>query len=450
MEENQTISSILMLPWLAHGHVSPYLELARKLTARNFNIYLCSTPINLSSIRSKISPKFGKSIQLIELNLPTLPNLPPQYHTTNGLPPHLMVTLKEAFEMASPNFCKILRTLMPDLLIYDLLQPWAPEAASYYNIPAVEFITCSATMTSCMLHFFRTPGIQFPYSSTIFFRDYESAIANKLLERDEDANRVAQCIERSSKILLIKSFKEIEGKYNDYVSCLSGKKVVPVGPLVQDPVHDNEDLTIMEWLNTKGKYSTVFVSFGSEYFLSKGDLEGVAHGLELSSVNFVWVVRFPKGENIIVEEALPKGFLKRVGERGKIVNGWAPQAKILNHSSIGGFVSHCGWNSVLEGMRFGVPIIAVPMHLDQPVNARLLQEVGAGMEVVRGSTGKIHGENMAEIINQVVKGPRGEPVRKKARDLREKLELKGDEEIDEVVKELVQLCLTEDKNNGLH
>ncbi|KAL3508626.1 hypothetical protein ACH5RR_028027 [Cinchona calisaya] len=421
--ENHATFNILMLPWLAHGHVSPFLELAKKLTTKDFNIYLCSTPAILNSIRSKIGEKFSQSIQLVELHLPTLPNLPPHYHTTNGLPPHLMVTLKEAFDMASPNFFNILKSLKPDLLIYDVLQPWAPEAASAFNIPVVAFIACSATISAVMFHFIKYPGIKFPYDSTIFYRDYESHFAKNLLERNEDTNRVVQCIKRSSKILLIKSFKEIEDKYSDYLSCLSGKKVVTVGPLVQDPILDNEDSETMEWLNKKEKCSTVFVSFGSEYFLSKEDMEEIAHGLELSN---------------------------RVRERGKVVKGWAPQAKILNHASIGGFVSHCGWSSVLEGMKFGLPIIAMPMHLDQPVNARLLEEVGTGVEVVRNSTRKLHREKIAEIINKVVKETSGEAVRKKARYFREKIELRGEEDIDEVVMELVHLCVMKNKKNGLH
>ena len=103
----------------------------------------------------------------------------------------------------------------------------------------------------------------------------------------------------------------------------------------------------------KKKGSTVFISFGSEYFLSKEDMEEIAYGLEFSNVDFIWVVRFPKGENIVFEETLPKGFFERVGERGLVVNGWAPQAKILTHPNVGGFVSHCGWNSVMESMKFG-------------------------------------------------------------------------------------------------
>ncbi|CAI9770341.1 unnamed protein product [Fraxinus pennsylvanica] len=451
MNVNRKTLHVVMFPWLAHGHISPYLELAKRLAKRNFIIHLCSTPANLSSIKNKIGEKFARSIRLVELHLPKLPELPPCYHTTNGLPPHLMPTLKRAFEMAAPNFAYILSNIRPDLLIYDFLQPWAPLAAALLNIPAVEFITSSSSMTAYMFHFFKYPGIEFPFP-TLFYRDYELVHRAKLLESATDKQvkeRAFQGIQRSSKIVLVKGFREIEAKYSDYLSSLLGKKIVPVGALVQDPTQENDSSDIIEWLDEKDKNSTVFVSFGSEYFLTREDMLELAYGLELSNVNFIWVVRFPKGKKTILEDALPLGFLQRVSERGLVVEGWAPQAKILNHPSIGGFVSHCGCSSVMEGMKFGVPIIAMPMHLDQPLNARLMEDVGVGMEVVRDHCGDLQREEVAAVIRHVVVETGGESIRTNARKMSEKIRIKGDEEIDEVVQELVQLCATK-KRNGFH
>jgi len=243
---------------------------------------------------------------------------------------------------------------------------------------------------------------------------------------------------------LCKTFREIEGKYIDYLSAITNKKIIPVGPLVRDPIKEEDDddqhKHIIEWLDKKEANSVVFVSFGSEYFLSNEEMEEIANGLELSKVNFIWVVRFPVGEKIVLKEALPEDFVERVGERGMVVEGWAPQVKILGHRSTTGFVSHCGWSSILEGMKFGVPIIAMPMHLDQPINARLVVEVGVGVEVVRDKNGKLAREKVAAVIKEVVVEKSGEVIRAKARDLSEKIGMKGEEEIDSVVEELLQLC----------
>ncbi|XP_074363914.1 UDP-glucosyltransferase 29-like [Apium graveolens] len=436
MDTTTKKTSVFLFPWLAYGHISPFLELGYQLAKHNFMVYLCSTPANLTSTRKKIGE--GSSIQLVDLHLEELPNLPSKYHTTNGLPPHLMDTLKSAFDSAELNFSKILQTYKPDLLIYDFMRPWPAEAASRLNMPAVQFIATSSAMTSYMLHVYKSPGSDFPFSE-IYYHDYERIHEEKLKIKSVENDLVMKSIERSTDIILIKGFKEIDGKYSDYLSEIAGKTVVQVGPLVQLPTRKDENSEIIQWLNKKAQGSTIFVSFGSEYFLSKEDFEEIAHGLMLADVNFIWVVRFPVGEKIRLEEELPSGFWEKVGDRGKVVEGWAPQSKILEHSSIGGFVSHCGWNSVNESMYFGVPIIALPMHLDQPVNAKLVEEIGTGVEVMRNTKGKLEREEIAAVINHVVVKKDGEPVRKKAKELKDTIKMKGDKEIVEMVKALKQI-----------
>ncbi|KAF5959264.1 hypothetical protein HYC85_000473 [Camellia sinensis] len=234
---------------------------------------------------------------------------------------------------------------------------------------------------------------------------------------------------------------ELERKYIDYLTVIGEEKVVPVGPLVQGIVDDeNEHSEIIQWLDNKGEYSTLFVSFGSEYFMSKEEIEEIAHGLELSMVNFIWVVRFPNAEKVELEEALPKGFVDRLGERGLVVEGWAPQARILTHSSTGGFLSHCGWNSVLESLKFGVPIVAIPMQFEQPLTAKLVEEVGVAVEVNRDINGRLNREEIAQVIRKVMVEKSGEDIRIKAKNFGEKIRMKGDEEIEEALEVLLQLC----------
>ncbi|GMG99465.1 hypothetical protein Nepgr_001305 [Nepenthes gracilis] len=496
MEGKQATIRVLMLPWLAYGHISPFLELAKKLAKRNFFIYLSSTQTNLVSIKEKLGEEYSLSIQLVELLLPCLPDLPPHHHTTSKLPPHLMETLKHAFDSsAHASFSEILRTLNPDLLIYDFLQPWAPAVASSFNIPAVEFLNIGACMNCFYKHFFEDSGADFPFPE-IYLSDFERTLFAEM----GDCERLFECMRRSSKIILIKTFREIEGKWLDHLNDTIDKKMVPVGPLVQEqreegisfgvvyaqrhsipirrntmcghskssdldsgckshasfsgnqssPEHLGDDLSIrlrfsidyaIRWLDSKDPISTVFVSFGSEYFLSEEERQEIAHGLELSKVNFIWVIRFPTGEEKNVEQELPEGFFQTVGERGLVVEGWAPQMKILGHPNIGGFVSHCGWSSVMESMRLGVPIIAMPMHLDQPINARLVAALGVGVEVKRGENdGKFGRGEIARLIREMVKGKGGEEVRRKAKKMSDIMIKKDDEEINDVVSELVQLC----------
>nr|UXM20081.1 UGT58 [Panax notoginseng] len=439
MDTKSNDSRVVMLPWLGHGHILPFLELAKKLSRKSFQIYFCSTPINLNPIKNKISDY--NSIELVEFLLPSSPELLPHFHTTNGLPPHLMSTLVKAFEMSSPNFSQILKTLNPDLIIYDINQPWVPKLASSHQIPAVHFQTSGATASAYFYCLVKNPGIPFP-STKICLNRSELIKISQPPREEGDENRVFECFTSSNEIMLIKSSREIEGKFLDCLSALINKRIVPVGPLVQELVFTNQenDDIIMQWLSRKQELSTVYMSFGTESFLSRKDMEELAYGLELSNVNFIWVIKFPEGEKIKAVEALPQGFLERIGERGLVVEGWAPQSKILGHKSVGGFVSHCGWSSVMESIIFGVPIIAIPLQNDQPLNARLVVEVGFGLEVEKDERLEFGRGDVERVVKEVVVEKRGEILRRKARELSEEMKVKGEEQVNGAIKELKTLC----------
>ncbi|KAG6428805.1 hypothetical protein SASPL_106842 [Salvia splendens] len=164
----------------------------------------------------------------------------------------------------------------------------------------------------------------------------------------------------------------------------------------------------------------------------------VFDGVGLS--NGVVFIKGLEDNKIVLEDSLPLGFLERVEGRGLVVEGWAPQAQILGHESVVGFVSHCGCSSMMESMKFGVPIIAMPMHLDQPLNDRLVEQIGVGVEVVRGM---LEREAVAAVIRSVVAD---EGVRRSAVSMSEKLQVKVDQEIEEVVQVLVKLCESNKKN----
>ncbi|XP_047314245.1 beta-D-glucosyl crocetin beta-1,6-glucosyltransferase-like [Impatiens glandulifera] len=447
METKKPCLNVVMVPWLAHGHISPYLELAKRLSNKNLQIYLCSTPINLSSIRKRVTQKYSHSIKLIEFHIPSQPDLPdPSFHSTNGLPLHLNSVLKTAMDMASPSFIEIIKTLKPDILIYDFHQEWASIAAATIGIPAVQFITSSASI----ICYFRQKPLKedddFPYPIISLRGTYWNQKCQEMVKRRNQARSGETSVPHCCEIIFVKTFGEIEGKYIEFGSKLLGRKIVPTGPLVQEPeeVEEEEngedDKEIMKWLNKKEKSSTVFVSFGTEKFLSSEEREEIAKGLELSMVNFIWVLRFSLDEKISIEEALPNGFLKRVGDRGLVVDKWAPQARILVHPNIGGFVSHCGWGSTMEAMTFGIPIVAIPMNIDQPMNARLVEEIGVGLEVNRDDNGGFSGEEIAHLIREVIVGDEdGNKIKNKAREMKHKIKSKGEEDIDGVVEELYKL-----------
>ncbi|KAF3677722.1 Beta-D-glucosyl crocetin beta-1,6-glucosyltransferase [Capsicum annuum] len=434
---------VLMFPFLAYGHITPFLDLSKKLADRGFLICLCSTPINLKSTKPKIPEKYSDSIQLVELHLAELPELPPHYHTTNGLPPHLNHTLQKALKMSKPNFAKILQNLKPDLVIYDVLQQWAENVAKEQNIPAVRLGISGAAAISYFFNLVRKQGVGFPFPA-IYLRKIEQVKMREMsakYAKDKQPDDVDVFVDGNTKIILMSTSRTIEAKYIDFLLEVSNWKVFPVGSPVQDPITSDVDkVEVIDWLGMKDENSTVFVSFGSEHFLSKEDMEEMAFGLELSNVNFIWVARFPMGEEQNLEDALPKGFLERIGDRGRVLDKFAPQPRILNHPSTGGFISHCGWNSVMESIDFGVPIIAVPIRNDQPINARLMVELGVAVEIVRDDDGKIHQGEIAETLKDVITGKTGENLRAKVRDISKNLKSIRGKEMDVAANELIQLC----------
>ena len=435
MEGDNGRLSIVMLPYVAHGHISPFLELAKHLAKRRFEIYLCSTPINLASIKDRVPE--NDHIQLVELHLPSSPDLPPHYHTTNGLPSNLNIILQQALVKAAPIFSDILKDIKPDLVIYDFMPSWPAEVALSLNIPAV-FFSVSAAATSCLgFHFYKKSGENFPFpemalSSINQPKPPENAIMS--------LRAFISCFERSCNVVLVKSFRQIEGKYIDYLSDLLEKTIITVGPLVYSPAETGDDNTnhIMKWLDNKEKSSVVFVCFGSENYLSAEEVIEMANALETTKCNFIWAVRSAQGEEKESVQ-LPDGFVERVGDQGLILE-WAPQTKILGHSSTGGFLSHCGWSSLTETMKFGVPIIAMPMKVDQPMNAKLAVEIGIAMMVRRNSEGKYKRDEISDAILKVLVRESGEGVRRKARELSLTMKEEGDEDLDNAAEKLVQIC----------
>ncbi|KAL0457356.1 UNVERIFIED_CONTAM: UDP-glucosyltransferase 29 [Sesamum latifolium] len=448
MEKEQPKFSILMFPWLAYSHVLPFLGLAKRLCKRSFHIYFCSSAINLGSIRNNMGTDLHTataSIDLIELQLPSLPELPSQFHTTKNLPPNLLPVLLQAFQMSSSSFSEILNALSPDLLIYDFFQPWAAKLALSQGIPSVYFATAGAAPFSFFYHLY-TYGTTttFPYQE-IYLLDHEKVDLRAPVElkvKDADEDFAFGNFKLSSEIVLVKSLGGVEGKYIDYLSALCQKKVVPTGPIVQEPNDEDEDCSeILQWLSKKERFSTVFICFGSEHFLSKEQILEIAKGLELCESNFLWAIRFPVEEEILcIEDAFPSGFLDRVKERGLILQKWAPQAKILSCPSIGGFVSHCGWSSIMESMYFGVPVIAMPIKFDQPINARLVVEASAGVEVGRDENGLFSAKAVAEAINKVIMETNEEGLRNGARKLSQKMKNEEEQAENEAAQELLWLC----------
>ncbi|KAM5551003.1 UDP-glucose flavonoid 3-O-glucosyltransferase 6 [Rosa sericea] len=202
---------------------------------------------------------------------------------------------------------------------------------------------------------------------------------------------------RETKGLLVNTFLELESHALQSLSS-DGKipPVYPVGPILNVKSNDNQVSSekskqksdILKWLDDQPPLSVVFLCFGSMGCFGEDQVKEIAHGLEQAGFRFLWSLRQPPTSKIgfpsdyaDYSTILPEGFLDRTAEIGKVI-GWAPQVAILAHPAVGGFVSHCGWNSTLESIWYGVPIATWPFYAEQQVNAfELVKELKLAVEI---------------------------------------------------------------------
>ncbi|CAN6363293.1 unnamed protein product [Urochloa humidicola] len=203
--------------------------------------------------------------------------------------------------------------------------------------------------------------------------------------------------------------------------------VYPIGPLIQAGGGGDTPCPCVEWLDGQPERSVIFVSFGSGGSLPAEQMRELALGLEASGQRFLWVVRSPSDEGAVNDNYydaeskkdpfgyLPEGFVERTKEVGLVVPSWAPQIRVLAHRATGGFLTHCGWNSVLESLVHGVPMVAWPLYAEQRQNAAMLSEgVGAAIRVPE-SKGR---EKIAATVRELMEGEgKGAAVRAKVAEL---------------------------------
>ncbi|KAJ6753661.1 GLYCOSYLTRANSFERASE [Salix purpurea] len=200
---------------------------------------------------------------------------------------------------------------------------------------------------------------------------------------------------RETKGIMVNTFEELESHAINSFSNGNTPPVYPVGPMLNLNRDGDRDVEsdkfkgIRQWLDDQPPSSVVYLCFGSRGSFGVDQVQEIACGLEQSGNRFLWSLRQPppKGKNeppsdyANPRDVLPEGFLDRTANNGKVI-GWAPQVDILGHPSVGGFVSHCGWNSILESVWFGVPIATWPLFAEQQFNAfQIVVEMGLGVEI---------------------------------------------------------------------
>lgn len=407
-------TNVLLVTLPAHGHLNPILQLGKCLVSKGLHVTLATTHNilkNTSSIHIEI---FSDGI-------------PKDY---NGRPS--MDYYMDTLSMFGPiNLLALIRSHRSKFscIIGTPFMPWVVDVAQEVDVPiAMLWIQPCALFE--IYHCFYNQLIEFPTESNMnmnvklpglpgFSPDELPSFVlptNKVRSFDSILNNVFHSLHKW-KWVLGNSFMELENEVIVSVKD-SGCEFWPVGPLVPARLlgkEEDNDLDVInldgesdciKWLNDQKPCSVVYISFGTVLSLTDKEKENIATGLKATNRPFLWVLKTPGDIEL--------GVLEEIKGQGLFVR-WSPQTEVLSHSSVGCFLSHCGWNSLLESLAAGVPVIACPQWTDQPTNAKLVTDMWCvGVKLKKDSEGVISGEEVGRCIEEVMGGFRSEEFRKNA------------------------------------
>jgi len=445
---------VAIFPGAGMGHLIPVAELAKHLFG--------SHGLSLTFITCKwmFSPRLlaayseNMASSGLDINFIQLPEV--EIEGAQHMKPE--VCLSKFFEKSKGSVENALRSLVDSAspvsaFITDFFCSTMFDVAAELRIPTYVFFTSAASVLSVLLsvpkivseipisfkdaHF----PIEVPGNPPIPGRDMPSP----LQDRSDEA--FYWFLHHSSLLwkvtgFLVNTFEDLEpeaikalmeGKISKPKDIDRMPRIYPVGPLISSsPLEHNDKLVedgradCLKWLDNQPPSSVLFVSFGSGTGLPRAQVTELALGLEASGHRFLWVLRSPSSSFLSIEETelsqlLPEGFQSRTQDRGLVVASWAPQIPVLAHPSTGGFLSHCGWNSTLESISHGVPMICWPLFAEQRMNRILLaNEFKVAIAAKMESNDFVRREEVERAVRELMEEESGMRVRARVKELKEK------------------------------
>lgn len=428
-----------MFPLPFQGHINPMLQLADVLYGRGLAVTILHYAGFDNTLDPALRPEFG---------FVAVPDGVPADVVASGNVVSMIVAMNTAME-ASVAFRDVLATESvlagegkprAACLFIDSNLFGAQKAAGELGLPTLALRTGSAACFNCFLAYpmlhqngylppeesqLDTPVKELPplrVRDLFLSSSADHEMLSKFLARATQATRsYSALVLNTSEALEIDELQKIRDEIDTAV-------VLAAGPLhrlssktegtarMSGSVLLHEDRTCIEWLDMQVTGSVLYVSVGSLACMDSGELSEVAWGLANSGQPFLWVVRqdlVPGSDG----PCLPKGFDDAVEGRGR-VTPWAPQQEVLAHRAVGGFWTHNGWNSTLESVAEGLPMICRPQFADQMMNARYVDAAwGIGFQL----EGELERNKIAETILKLMKGSEGEVMKERARELKKKV-----------------------------
>ncbi|MCO5613455.1 hypothetical protein L7F22_067731 [Adiantum nelumboides] len=423
---------VVLFPFHEQSHVTPIFALARALALRGLEI-TCALPASrFASYSKRAASTDGRGALFRVEVVAELENL-------------MAADTQMDFHMLNKKVEEGLEQLMqrlhpaPTCLISDLLYPWSQELADRLSIPRFEFSPYPATsyIIGCNLPHLVQKGL-LPFQPDMKHEVIDSIpgllkgfqvgdIPMDFLRRTAKELEIISSLHNSKKGggLVINTSYALEAETLDALAA-DGLSIYPVGPMftidwTSNTVHRDsslysEDEECLHWLDSQPTGSVVYASFGSIISLSEEDIQELALGLEASGQPFLWAIR-SAANGADPTSLLPTGFVERNKGRGCIIS-WAPQTAVLSHPSVGCFLCHCGYGSILEALWTGVPMLGGFYKIsDQNTNFKLITDGwGVAMPLAHGdrdADGKVLPLrcSIEEGIKELMHGPDGARIK---------------------------------------
>ncbi|KAL4312973.1 hypothetical protein GQ457_01G035320 [Hibiscus cannabinus] len=412
-QENVSQTKVLILPFPLQGRINPMLQFAKRLVSKG----LLDVSLVTFCVNKHMAVHDPCSVKL----QPVFDDLGADNLLHKSADDYLerfkaVVTLRLPQIMAKLGMSKSENPA--SCLVYDSLVPWALDIAKEHGVYGAEFFTMSCAV------------------STVYYNVHEGLLKVPIVEPcvSMAGLPLLEARDLPSFVYDIKAYPTFTQLLTDQFSSFKKpdwvvkwmskqRPIKTIGPTIPSKyldkqVEDDSDYGIhlfkpemdicVKWLNSKQTGSVVYVSFGSLATLEEDQMEHLALGLKRSEKNFLWVVRETE------QKKIPANFMEETSEKGLVV-AWSPQLQVLAHEAVGCFMSHCGWNSTMEALSLGVPMVAVPQWTDQPTNAKFIVDVWrVGIRAEVDGKGIIRKEEIERCIREIMEGDASEDIKRNA------------------------------------
>lgn len=423
---------ILLITYPAQGHINPSLQLAERLVDMGMEVTFTTSisgrncmPKSYTDVNPNSTSKKGLRLNLYSHGYDQGIKNPAdtvdfhaklRYYGTKCL----QETIVSCAEQGNPITC----------VVYTTFYHWVAEVARGFDLPSMLYWIQPAAVLAIYYYYFNdykdafnqiddpSWSIKLPDLPLLNKRDLPSFLVPSTQEiYTKPLAAVKQHFDAFSSDpmpkVLVNSFEDLE---HDALKSIEKINLLAVGPIIQsaflDGKHDyNNSRKHVDWLNSKGESSVIYVSFGTLITLPKSETEEIAKGLIKSGRPFMWVLK--KNEDEKEEEKL--SCMDKLEEQGLIVP-WCSQIEVLSHKALGCFVTHCGWNSTLETLASGVPVVAYPKWTDQGTIAKMIEDVWkTGVRVNGSEQGNVDCDDIYGCLETVMGGgEKAEELRRNA------------------------------------